>query len=328
MNNLTGRLEKETIFYERIEKKLNNLPTVIREYYTSLRANRKSYTSINVYINNILNFANFVCKDKITEDFYKNIKTVDIESYFISLETRNTSSGAKRMGDDILQQRWSTLNHFFEFLIKRGYVSSNPVATVDRPKNQSEHKVTYLTKTEINKLLKAIEKNPSKIMAMRDGTIIRLALATGLRVSALVNINIEDIDFENNVINVIEKRKKVREIPIGGNIEQVLKEWISIRNEEYKDVDTSALFISQIRNRMSIDAVADMLSKYCDNAGIKRITPHKLRATAACMLAKNNIPTKAIAKQLGHNNIATTMRYIDVFNEDMEKTKNILDNLF
>ena len=73
--------------------------------------------------------------------------------------------------------------------------------------------------------------------------------------------------------------------------------------------------------------MGDLLAKYCDEAGIQRITPHRLRATAACMLAKNDIPVKAIAKQLGHNNITTTMRYIDVFNEDMEKTKNILDNL-
>jgi integrase len=71
-----------------------------------------------------------------------------------------------------------------------------------------------------------------------------------------------------------------------------------------------------------------MLTKYCAEAGIKRITPHKLRASAACALAKNNIPVKAIAKQLGHNNISTTMKYIDVFMEDAEKSKNILDNLF
>ena len=76
-----------------------------------------------------------------------------------------------------------------------------------------------------------------------------------------------------------------------------------------------------------MDSVAELLAKYGDAAGIQRITPHKLRSTAACMLAKNDIPVKAIASQLGHNNITTTMRYIDVFNEDMEKTKNILDNL-
>ena len=55
---------------------------------------------------------------------------------------------------------------------------------------------------------------------------------------------------------------------------------------------------------------------------------HKLRSSAACTLEKSNIPVKAIAQQLGHSSIKTTMRYLDVFNEDMEKSKNILDNLF
>ena len=101
-----------------------------------------------------------------------------------------------------------------------------------------------------------------------------------------------------------------------------------MRNQVFEDVDTTALFLSQKQGRLSVDAVADMLAKYCADAGIKRITPHKLRASAACALAKNNIPVKAIAQQLGHGSIAVTMRYLDVFNEDAEKSKNILDNLF
>ena len=142
-----------------------------------------------------------------------------------------------------------------------------------------------------------------------------------------MNINIEDIDFDNNVINVIEKRQKVRTIQFGKQTSKMLKEWIDVRNSDFGDLDTNALFISQKKGRISVDSVGDLLAKYCDEAGIQRITPHKLRSTAACMLAKNDIPVKAIASQLGHNNITTTMRYIDVFNEDMEKTKNILDNL-
>ena len=328
MERINGRLEKEEQFYQKIDKKLSDLPTVFNEYYISMRANRKSYTTMNVYINNILHFARFVTKDNITEDFYKKITPTDVESYMISLETRKTKDGIKRTGDDILQARWSSLNYFFSWLVKREYIKSNPILTVERPKNQTEHKVTYLSKVEINKLLRAIEKNPSRIASLRDKTVISLALATGLRVSALVNINLEDIDFENNVISVIEKRKKVREIYIGENTKELLKAWIRVRNKEYGDLDTSALFISRNHCRLSIFAVEDMLIKYCDEAGIKRITPHKLRASAACALAKNNIPVKAIARQLGHNNISTTMRYIDVFNEDSEKAKGILDNLF
>lgn len=327
MKNLTGRLEKEELFYQKMSEKLKNLPTVFNEYYISMRANRKSYTTIGVYINNVLHFARFVTNNNITDDFYKNITQTDVEQYMISLETKRTSKGVIKTGDDILQARWSSLNNFFDWLLKRNYTTSNPIQLVERPKNNTQHQVTYLTKVQINKLLRATDTNPSKVMAMRDRTIISLALATALRVSALVNINIEDIDFDNNVINVIEKRQKVRTIPFGTQTSQMLKDWMAIRNEAFEDADTHALFVSQKKGRISVDSVGDLLAKYCDEAGIQRITPHRLRATAACMLAKNDIPVKAIAKQLGHNNITTTMRYIDVFNEDMEKTKNILDNL-
>ena len=328
MNNIAGRLEKETQFYERMKIKLQGLPKILSEYCTSMRANRKSYTTVGVYINNVLHFANFVGDGVINEDFYKDITPGDVESYMISLETRQTKNGIQRTGDDILQARWSSLNTFFEWLMQREYIDKNPIKVVNRPKNNTEHEVTYLNKTEINKLLRAIEKNSNTVVAMRDKTFISLALATALRVSALVNININDIDFENGVINVIEKRQKIRSINIGDNIIAMLKEWVDVRNKEFADVDSPALFLSQKRSRWSVYAVGDMLTKYCEEAGITRITPHKLRASSACALARNNIPVKAIAKQLGHNNISTTMKYIDVFKEDAEKSKNILDNLF
>lgn len=328
MNNIAGRLEKETQFYEKIKVKLQGMPKIISEYCTSMRANRKSYTTVGVYINNVLHFANFVYDGKIPEDFYKNITPGDVESYMISLETRETKDGIKRTGDDILQARWSSLNTFFEWLIQRGYIEKNPIKVVNRPKNNTEHKVSYLTKTEISKLFRAIDREPNKVAAIRDKTVISLALATGLRVSAISNINIDDIDFENGVINVIEKRQKIRSINIGDNMKNMFRDWIKVRNEEFAYVNSPALFISQKNTRLSGDAISDALAKYCNEAGIKRITPHKLRASAACALAKAGVPVKAIAKQLGHSNTQVTMRYIDVFEEDSEKAKGILDNLF
>jgi site-specific recombinase XerD len=327
MNNISGRLEKEIVFYNNLETKLKGLPRVFTEYYTSMRANRKSYTTIGVYLNNVLHLTSFLYEDKIADDFYKHITSTDIESYMISLETKVTQNGIERMGDDILQSRWSSLNTFFGWLIKRNYIIKNPMELVDRPKNNTEHKVTYLNKTEINKLLKAVDRNTNSVMAMRDRMIINLALSTALRVSALVNINVEDIDFEDGVIKVIEKRQKVREVNVGENTMKSLKEWIKVRNQAFADVNTNALFLSQMRKRISDDAVGRMLEKYCDEAGIKRITPHRLRASAACALAKAGVPVKAISKQLGHSQIQTSMKYIDVFNEDMEKTKDILDGL-
>lgn len=328
MNNIAGRLEKETKFYENMKVKLHGLPSIIAEYCTSMRANRKAYTTVGVYVNNLLHFARFVTGGNLTEDFYKHITPSDIENYMISLETRETKDGIKRTGDDILQSRWSSLNTFFEWAMKRGYIDKNPMGIVNRPKNNTEHRVNYLSKTEINKLMRAVDKNPNKVMALRNKAAISLALATGLRVSALLNMNVYDIDFENNFIKVIEKRQKVREIYIGENIKAMLQEWIEMRNDVFADVDTAALFVSQKRDRWSVDSFSEMLEKACADAGIKRITPHKLRASAACALAKAGVPVKAIAKQLGHSSTQVTMRYIDVFEEDSEKAKGILDNLF
>lgn len=323
---MNGRLEKEMKFYGAIEEKLKTLPSVFNDYYISMRANRKSYTTINVYINNILHFINFL-GDNISEDFYKHITASDIERYIISLETRETKNGIQRMGDDILQCRWSSLNNFFDWLMKRNYISINPISTVNRPKNNTQHKVIYLTKVEINRLYRAIERNPNEVESIRDETLIKVALATALRISALLNLNIDDIDFDNNVINVIEKRQKVRSIQIGNNLQELLKNWIKIRNEVYANTETNALFLSNRTQRMSDDAANYMLKKYCKEAEIKVITFHKLRASAACMLAKNGMPLKTIAKQLGHNSTEVTQRYVAAFDEDNEKALNILDGL-
>ena len=327
MNNMSGRLEKETIFYDAMDKKLGSLPRILSEYYTSMRANRKSYTTIEVYINNVLHLARFLFKDNISEDFYKHIGSSDIESYMISLETRRTSTGIKRTGDDILQSRWSSLNTFFSWLVKRGRIEKNPMELVDRPKNNTEHKVTYLTKTEINKLLKAIDDNKNTVVAARDKMVVSLALATALRVGALTSINIEDIDFENSVIKVIEKRQKIREIPIGDNIKKSLREWIEIRNVSYADIDTNALFLSQKKTRLSDDAVSDFLDKYCATAGIKRITPHKLRASAATNLAAAKVDIQTIGNILGHKSTGTTLKYVAVLEENKKNAVNILDRL-
>ena len=328
MNNIAGRLEKETKFYEKMEQKLKELSPIFREYYTSMRANRKSYTTIGVYINNVLHFADFVTESKVSDDFYKCITPSDIENYMISLETRETKDGIKRTGDDILQARWSSLNTFFSWLVKRGYIKDNPMVMVDRPKNNTEHKVTFLNKSEINKLFKMVERNPNKVMAARDKTLFSVAIATGLRASALTNINKEDIDWNDGIIKVIEKRQKVREIPIGQNTLNILKEWIEIRDQEFEDIDTSAVFISQKNGRLSGDAANDALRKYCDEAGIqKKITLHKLRASAATNLAAAKVDIQTIGNILGHQSTGTTLRYVAVLDENKKNAVGILDKL-
>lgn len=328
MSNMAGRLEKETIFYKNMEQKLSSLPKIFNEYYVSMRANRKAYTTIGVYINNVVHFANFVTEGNIIENFYESIASTDVESYMISLETRETKSGVKRTGDDILQARWSSLNAFFGWLVKRGYILNNPMLMIDRPKNNTEHKVTFLNRMEISRLFKAVERNPNRIMAMRDKTLFTVAIATGLRASALTNINKEDIDWENGVIKVIEKRQKIREISIGQNTLNALKEWIAVRDKEFDGIDTTAVFVSQKNGRLSGDAANDALKKYCAEAKIqKKITLHKLRASAATNLAASKVDIQTIGNILGHRSTGTTLRYVAVLDESKKNAVGILDQL-
>lgn len=328
MNNIAGRLEKETKFYENIKVKLQGMPKIISEYCTSMRANRKSYTTVGVYVNNVLHFARFVAGDNLAEDFYKNITPSDVENYMISLETRQTPNGIKRTGDDILQSRWSSLNTFFDWAMKRGYTDKNPMAAVSRPKNNTEHKVTYLTKAEINKLFKMVDKNPDRVASMRDRALFSLAFATGMRVSALVNINKEDINWDGGFIKVVEKRQKVREIPIGPNTANVLRDWISMRDNMFGELDTAAVFVSKKHNRLSVDAANDALKKYCAEAKIdKTISMHKTRSSAATNMAAAKVDIQTIGSILGHRSTATTLKYVAVLDENKKNAIGILDNL-
>ena len=325
---MNGRLEKELSAEQKMQDKLKTLPKIFSEYYTYLRAAKKTYTTIGTYINYIVHFANFIGDNNIDQNFYKKVGTSEIENYIISLETKEVNGQLKRIGSDIQCARWSGLNTFFDFLVKRGHLSTNPVAKTTRPKNTSEHTVTYLTRAEIKKIMSVIDQNSSAIMKIRDKTIVSLALSTGMRVGAIVNLNVNDLNFDEQTIGVIEKGNKSRQITIGSNAVQLLKDWLLVRNEKFKGVDTNALFVSQKNVRITSKAVGDMIKKYTSEAGInKHITPHKCRSSAATNLAASGVSIQAIAKQLGHSNISITQRYVDVLKEEQAKTVSVLDNL-
>jgi site-specific recombinase XerD len=152
-------------------------------------------------------------------------------------------------------------------------------------------------------------------------------LSTGLRVSAITQINVEDINLENNTIKVVEKGNKVRTIKFGDNLAALIWQCIEDRERYYPGADTNALFLSQWKRRMTTQAVRDLVAKYTSNIQGKHITPHKLRASAATNLAASGVSIQAIAKVLGHENIQTTRRYVEVLDSEANKATDILDNL-
>ena len=160
----------------------------------------------------------------------------------------------------------------------------------------------------------------------RDLSILVLGCSTGLRVSSITEINIEDLDFVNNTISVVEKGNKRRNVMFGDNTKKILLDWLEDREEMFGDIKTNALFISRKRNRMSNRAVADMLKKFSIGVN-KHITPHKMRSSCATNLYEQTGDIYLVADVLGHKNISNTMKYARISEERRIKAANILDNL-
>lgn len=323
---MNGRLEKELQSNSRMQKKLSKLPPVFTEFYYSLEGEGKSYTTLANYINHNVDFMDFITNGVRDDEFFLNVKPIDINRYMASLRHKEVNGTIIRTGDDIRAARWTSIKAFFEFL-KGEYIDESPVDKTNRPKIKTEHQVTYLNKDEINMLLDEIRLNSAASKRSRDLCLVSLALSTGLRVSAITQINVEDVDLENNTIKVVEKGNKVRTIKFGNNLAALIWQCIEDRDKYFPNADTNALFLSQWKRRMTTQAVRDLVSKYTINIQGKHITPHKLRASAATNLAASGVSMQAIAKVLGHENIQTTKRYVEVLETESNQATNILDNL-
>ena len=327
MKTTNGRLEMEVKELKKMQLKLNSLPKIIRSFYYYLEGADKSYNTIKTYINYVINLMNYCTGNKNDEYFYKKITSSIINEYMSSIKYKINENGETvKIGNEIRATRWSALNTFFIYLKNNQLIDSNPMEKTFRPSCKKEKNITFLNEKEIKQCIDNVQENCSKKFVNRDICIISLGISIGLRVSAITQINLEDIDFNECTIKVVEKGSKYRVMNFGNNLKQKLNAWIEDRQKYFPDVETDALFISRKRNRISVSAIEDMISKYTKDIG-KHVTPHKLRATCATNLYKKTGDIYMVAEQLGHANIATSKIYTEIDHDLKIKATNILDNL-
>ena len=325
---MNGRIEQENKLKSKIEEKLNTLPSIFYEFYNYMEADQKSYLTIKHYIEYVVDFMDYAYSGDDKNEFYKYITVSDIREYIVSLR-RGVKGGKETKNSDSIQAtRWSALNTFFNFLVMDDYLDVNPMTKTRRPKNRKEKPVVYLDENEINSILDRIREESKPQFVNRDLAIIVLGIGTGMRVGALTQINIEDIDFKNNTIHVIEKGNKERYLKFGVNTRNILSAWLLDRATYFDNVETNALFISQWRQRLTVEGVRKFMKKYADGINGKHITPHKMRSSAATNMAKAGVDIQTIANILGHQSVITTQRYAAVLEENQQKATEALDNMF
>lgn len=323
---MSGRYEKEKVFENRINAKIEHAPQVISEYYYSLIGSGKSYATTYNYINYIMSFLDFTFGNKCTEDFYLKVKAVHINKYISSLRTREVKGEIKRTSDSIKTVQWSALNSFFQFLIPN-YIQNNPVSDTKRPKMKDNPSVTYLTQEEIASVLHNVEEKASEKMVNRDLCMLKIGFGIGLRASAIVQIDINDIDLSHNRIRVTEKGDRDSYVMFGDNIKQQLNLWLQDRQKYFGHYDTNALFVSQMGKRISTLRLSELLTKYSVGATEKHVTPHVMRHSCATNLYEKTGDIYLCAMQLNHKNVTTTQRYAEISNSRQREAANILDDL-
>lgn len=323
---MLGRVEQENKIKKNIDDKLSTLPSIFTDFYNYMESDQKSYITMKHYIDYVSDFMIYINCTKNDNEFYKVVTVQQLREYIVSLRCRTEDGKDVRNADSTQATRWSALNAFFNFLVMDDYIEVNPMTKTKRPKNKKQTEIVYLERDEISTLLNTVKANAKKMWVNRDLAIITLGISTGLRVGAIVAINLSDIDFKNNTIRVIEKGAKDRLIRFGDNTRAILSQWILDRNSYFDNLETDALFISQHRQRITTTSIRRLFVRYTGDVD-KHITPHTMRKTAATQACQSGTDINTIASMLGHNSITTTQKYMAVVDRERDKTVNMLDNL-
>lgn len=325
---MSGRIEKENKIKQKINEKLSMLPPIFTAFYNYMEADQKTYGSMKHYIEYVSDFMDAVYKEGDKNEFYKYVTVPVLREYIISLRRRIEDGKEVQNSESMQATRWSAINTFFNFLVLDDYLEVNPMTKTKRPKNRKEKPVVYLDEAEIDTILDRVREESKPQFVNRDLAIIALGIGTGMRVGALTQIDIEDIDFKNNTIHVIEKGHKERYLDFGTNTRNILSAWLLDRATYFSDADTNALFISQWRRRLTEEGVRKFMKKYADGINGKHITPHKMRSSAATNMVKSGVDIQTVANILGHQSVTTTQKYAAVLEENKQKATEALDNMF
>lgn len=332
---MNGRVENDLKIYKTVEKQLFDLPQYVTDWYFYLKANNQTAMTCQDYIRKVRSFLFFIDNDVK----YVTIEQMDenvITRYFINIQYKEDGS---ETSDSYKQGVWSCLNNFFDFLEGRGIIR-NLIRTskIKRPKNKDLERINQnrklLTQEDFNNILAAVDNGVGSKKAKgyqnryrnRDKLIFLIFMTTGMRKTALTEINIEDINTEKHTLTVIDKGHKVHNYYLNDMIIDVFKQWLEDRYFMVGNIE-GALFISRENTRMCGNSIVKLVDKYATEALGYHISPHKLRSGLISIMYNKKHDVEFCRRMIGHSNISTTQRYIVTDNNEREEAANIMASL-
>ena len=295
-------------------------PLTVEEYFMDLRT---FFRYMKQHRNKVPQDMPFdeISIDDIDLDFIKTITLTDVYEYmnFVSIQRKNKATTRSR--------KVSSLRTYFQYLTNKvNKLAHNPIAELETPKTKKSLP-KYLTLEQSMDLLNAVE-GPYQ---SRDYCIITLFLNCGMRLSELVNINLNDINHQEHVMRITGKGNKERLVYLNDACMDAITNYLKDRPSDGV-IHREALFISRERKRISAKTVQAMVNKYLEKIGLggPGYSVHKLRHTAATLMYQyGEVDIRVLKDILGHENLGTTEIYTHISDEQMKKASksNPLSNI-
>jgi site-specific recombinase XerD len=281
----------------------------IEEFKAHLTVERNlSINTVAGYSHDLMKFTAFMLSKYGKEPLVTEITVQDIRDFLAYLQLK------REVKSHAIFRKVSCLRTFFAFLLKENYIKTNPTTNIQSPKLAQKLPI-YLTPDELKKLLST--PDTKNRMGVRDLAILTLFSYTGMRLSELVGLNLNDVNFKDRFVRVMGKGSKERIIPLIVPVIRVLTDYLDVRPM----IENQAFFISKKKHRISKDAVHELVRKYRIKAGIaqEKFSPHKLRHTFATMLHGKDVDLIDIQALLGHSSVATTQIYTHTNPKKLQK---------
>lgn len=263
--------------------------------YLKFERNFSEYTIIG-YKNDLMDF--FKVVNKIVSD----VKLDDVHDYLKYLYDRKFSNST-------VSRRISSLKSFFKYLYNEGVIDNNVLELIGSPKKEKKLP-NYLNYDDLDKLLNTPDLGT--VDGVRDALILELLYSTGIRVSELCNIRMQDIDFSDKKILIFGKGSKERYTYFGIKCENLMRNYM----ENVRTLNSDFLLQNKHGNKLNERLVRQYVANNLKKSGVSvAVSPHTLRHTYATHMLNEGADLKSVGDLLGHENLSTTQIYTHVSNE-------------
>ncbi len=269
--------------------------------------------TLNAYASDLADYSQFLSGRGITSP--SECSRDDLVIFLADLDARGLSPRSRA-------RRISCLKGFFRFLTEREHIAEDPSALLESPKIPKRIP-QYLDVAEVEKLLDAVPTGTPE--GRRDAAMLELIYAAGLRVSELVGLRIDQVDFSVGCVTVMGKGSKERVVPVGIPASQALTEYVTharpvLLNGRASDM----MFVTRRGGPMTRQGFWKIVKKIAKRAGItKDVSPHTLRHSFATHLVQNDAGLRSVQMMLGHADISTTEIYTHVAQHRLKKLHSL-----